>query len=104
MCVIKLVFCGHCRQFFSIPTYKPTKRLDFVTIVDDVRCLNAECFYNSFPYPWQIELPIPGQEGPCGQEGCIAKNFRIERVYRLFNHFEENPHRHFALRKRNKVL
>ena len=104
MCVIKLVYCGHCRQFYQIPTYRPSKRLDFVTIVDDSRCSNPECFYNLFPYPWQIELPIPGQEGTCGQESCVAKNCRIQRIYRLCDQFEENPYKHFALRKRNRVI
>ena len=47
MCVIKLVYCGHCRQFYQIPTYRPSKRLDFVTstiLVVPIQSVSTICF------------------------------------------------------------
>lgn len=102
MCIIKLVYCEHCQRFYNVPKYKPSHRIDYLSIVDDIRCKNPKCFYNTFV--GQIELPIPGFEGPCGQPGCRSSFCRIKRIYRLCSQFEERPYVHFAIRKRNCVI
>ena len=103
MCIIRLVYCYHCDKLFNIPQYRPSKRLDFVTIVDDARCKNPNCFYNCVSYPWGIQTPNPPFEGHCGREGCNNNNCRVKRLYRRCDTFEDKSWMHFALRKRNKI-
>ena len=103
MCIIRLAYCDHCDKLYNIPKYKPSKRLDFVTIVDDVRCKNPDCYYNWHPYPWSIFVPVVNYEGHCYSAGCTMVNCRVDRINRRCNTFEEMPWMHFALRKRNKI-